>query len=218
LVPTVALGEIEVPNVIEEHQPVVAKATVPADVFIWKVSGQAQKKAVNGGKAVHIWGPPAQYKLELLTISVDWDKKELDCNEFHDSFIIQAKDPGPEPNPNPNPNPQPQPQPGAFADYVKIGLSKVNPQFLARKNDVAIVYRYVATEARTNPGAWDAAAMVNEVKVRLLTVLPPSAIQGWKPFFPELAKAFKSLKLSPNDLQGHVKAFEQVNEILTNYK
>ena len=69
-------------------------------------------------------------------------------------------------------------------------------------------------KAKANPTAWDAASMVNEVKVRHATVLPSSVLNAWSTFWVDLAKAFVELKLDAGNLQGHITAFEDVAETL----
>ena len=56
--------------------------------------------------------------------------------------------------------------------------------------------------------------MVNEVKVRNISLLPASNLKGWSEFWPGLGEAFRNLKLKSTDLEGHIKAFKEVAEIL----
>lgn len=101
-----------------------------------------------------------------------------------------------------------------FETQVKTALTKVDSSALSYKKNVAEVYATIANEAKTSPNSWDAANMVNQAKVRNTTALPSDALSKWAGFWPELAKAFVELKLAPEDLQGHIVAFEEVARVL----
>ena len=137
---------------------------------------------------------------------------------------------GPDPNPTPNPNPNPNPNPTGFGKMVADSLDKVtsvvrNEMVNVRQVDGNILqrkaqdvvrknYADIASEAEKNPNAWDAATMVNEVKVRNISLLPASNLKGWSEVWPGLGEAFRNLKLKSTDLEGHIKAFKDVAEIL----
>lgn len=217
-------GQINTPTKVDEHKPIIVSAVTPADVYIWSVRKPATRVVVDNGKTLHIWAPPGVYEVSLTTIKVDvkvdpnWKPdsgttpqviKDVQYNEHFAEFEVVR--PGP-PTPKPD-DPVPPPVPTAFKQKVSEALKKIVAG-IAYKDKVGENYAAVASEAKANPSAWDAAAMVNEVKVRHATVLPSTALNSWSIFWVDLAKAFVELKLDSSDLQGHIKAFEEVAEVL----
>lgn len=211
------------PDKIDVHKPIIAGAQEEADVYIWKVDRPAMKIVVDNGKAIHVWAPPGEYEVQLTTITVEvsidpnWDPnsgkppkidKNIQYNEHYAVFEVVGED-GPDPPDPPNP-----PTPTAFKQKIEAALKKVDQSALTYKGEVANIYKAIANEAEAQPNSWDAATMVNESKVRVATALPTSVLSGWSGFWPELAKAFKELKLTKDDLDGHIKAFKEVAEVL----
>lgn len=198
-------GQINVPSTVDVHKPIVVSAANEADVYIWHVPAPAIHLTVDGGKTLHIWAPVGKYDLRLTTIKVAWEDKKVSYDEHFAQFQVLGD----------KPNPDPDPMPTAFKEQVANALKTVSAPATSYKKNVANNYRAVASEAKANPNAWDAATMVNEVKTRNATALPSSVLAGWSGFWPKLARAFTELKLDSNDLNGHIKAFEDVADVLS---
>lgn len=209
---TPSIAQIKGPTKIDAHKPIILESVTDADVYIWKIDAPAQKIPINDNKVLHVWAPPKKsaYNVTLTTITVDWDNKKLSYNEYYSTFEVIGNEPGPDPNPGPDPTPEPT----AFKQKVEDALKKVKSEYTSYKENVGKVYQLVASEAKSSPNAWDPASMINEAKVRLATELPTQVIIGWMGFWPELAQALKDLKLTADDLDGHIKAFEDIATVL----
>lgn len=105
---TTVCGQIDLPEKVAEHQPVVAASSVDADVYIWRVSKPAKRVTVEGGRKIHIWAPPGEYEVSLtvITIVIDWEKqmKEVLYDEHVATLVIEGDgddgdDDGPDPTP-----------------------------------------------------------------------------------------------------------------------
>ena len=216
------LGQISVPDKIDVNRPIIIGAQEEADVYIWRVDRPAIRVIVDNGKTVHVWAPVGKYEVTLTTITVnvginpDWDPesgnpptidKDIEYDEHYAFFEVEGED-GPEPPDDPDD------EPTEFKQIIADGVKKIDAVSLSYKGEVASIYRVIALEAESQPSSWDAATMVNEAKVRVATMLPTSVLSGWSVFWPELAKAFKSLKMPASDLAGHIKAFKEVAETL----
>lgn len=209
---TTLLAQIKVEEKIKLHHPIVIQSTQVADVYLWTIKEPIKKVVAENGKIVYAWAPKGVYDVHLVTITVDWEAKKLNYNEFDDSFEVTDLEPippGPNP-PGPNPPPGPTPTPTGIKAVVKEALKTVTAAALPQKKMIAGHYAGVAGEAKANPTSWDAATMVNEVKVRIGNDLPADAYAGWKEFWKLLTKGFVELKLQASDLAGHIKAFEDV--------
>ena len=236
-----ALADINVPSEIEPHVPIVIdfSAPLPKDAeikYIWTISEPAAHIVSDKGDKVYVWAKPGRYSVGLTVvwmqtkeISLAGEKIKVllgwDLKNYNKYFVVQDKD-GPDPNPNPNPNPNPT----GFGKMVFDSLEKVSSvvrnkmvdvrqadgNILQRKSQDVVKKNYadIAKEAEKNPDSWDAATMVNEVKVRNISSLPTDNLKGWNNFWPGLGEAFRSLKLESTDLEGHIKAFKEVAEIL----
>lgn len=215
-------GQVKVADKVDEYKPIIIESTVDASVYIWQVrlsvkgpknsDSPITKVSINNNKTLHAWAEPGKYEINLTTIDIKWDEKQVVQTEHYATFEVVARG-TPTPPPD-DPNPPPVPTPTAFKEKVKAALTKVTPATLSFKPKVAEVYAGIATEAAANPTSWDAALMVNEAKVRNATALPSDALAGWGGFWPELATAFQNLGLKPEDLQGHITAFKEVAEVL----
>lgn len=204
---------INVPDKIDQYKPIIIEATDVANVYIWTLPDAASKVSLNNGKTLHVWAPPGKYSIKLTTIIVDFEKKDIKYNEGVGQFEVLGNSPAPVVPITPV---TPViPVTSAFKDKVKTLLGKVPAASLTYKNKVADNYKEIAEEAKAERDSWDAAGMVNEVKVRNTNNLPLNILGGWASFFNELGKAFKELNLNPGDLDGHIKAFEDVAEILS---
>lgn len=210
----VASGQIQGPERVDAHEPIVLSSQSDAKAYIWKVPQPAKRIAIDNGKTVHIWAPPGKYDVHLITINVDFKAETFEYKEHFATFQVGK----PAPKPDPDVPDIPTPEPTAFKAKVQAAVAKVDPAFKALAPDVAGVYADVAGEAKASPGAWDPATMVAEAKTRISSALPVSGIAGWAGFWPLLAKAFKELKLEPTDLAGHIKAFEDVSQVLKGVK
>ncbi len=105
-----AYGQINAPQQIDEHTPIVCTSEQAADVYIWRVSGAAKRVVLNNGSTIHVWAPPGEYDISLTTISIviDWQKQSKDVVYQEHSAKLKVgsvPDPGPKPNPNPLPPP-----------------------------------------------------------------------------------------------------------------
>ena len=212
---TDAYSQIKCLDKIDEYKPIVLESEKEAKIYSWRIPKEISKILVDGGKIVHCWAPPGKYDISLMTIDVDFDKKDIQYSE-HDISIQVLKG-----NLPPNPPIIPPVIPDnpvvpttAFKEEVKTALSKVGSSGLTYKTKIAEIYSGIANEAESSPNSWDAATMVNEAKVRNSSALPTSALADWKDFWSGLATAFKNLKLASSDLQGHIKAFKEVGEVL----
>jgi hypothetical protein len=186
-------------------------------MFIWDVRKTsvavdpkpAEFVELGNGAILHIWAEPGTYEIKVTVITiVDCEKKLLEKAQFVAPLEVTAVAPGP------GPIPVPVPDPTDFKAKVLAALAKVDPSALGAKTKISDVYLVIANEATASSSSWDAATMVNEAKVRNTTVLTPDEIAKWVVFWPELATAFKDLKLAPEDLQGHIKAFRELAEYL----
>jgi len=224
-----AFGQIKIQDTVEEYTPIVAEAPEDATLCLWTLTKTSPLldpdnypvpahniPEGNSGAVTKIWGEPGRYMIKLDSITIDWENKNLTRKTYVASFEIVARKsgPNPPPPPNPNPNPNPKPEPNVFKVKVEKALKKVDSSYISYSSKISEVYAGIAGEAKAQPNSWDAATMVNEAKVRNTTVLPTSALQGWAGFWPDLATAFKELNLTPDDLDGHIKAFEEVAEVL----
>lgn len=202
-------AQIKVPAVLDLHDPIVAESTLQADVYIWHYDHEALKGIrVDGGRSLHLWGPEGKHSIRLTTISIDWETKAINYDEHMAQFTVGAAPPGPGPGPGPGPAPT------AFKAKVKAALEQVDQAHKSSAATIATNYRQIADEAKANPGNWDAATMVNEAKARHTSTLSVAAMNGWKGFWPQLAKAMVELKLDSGDLEGHIKAFYEIAEVL----
>lgn len=202
---------INVPDKIDQYKPIIIEAVDNANVYIWSLPDAASKVSLNNGKTLHVWAPPGKYSIKLTTIIVDFEKKDIKYNEGISQFEVLGNSPAPV---IPPVVPPVVPVTSAFKDKVKTLLGKVPAASLTYKSKVADNYKEIAEEAKADKDSWDAAGMVNEVKVRNTNNLPLNILGGWASFFNELGKAFKELNLNPSDLDGHIKAFEDVAEVL----
>lgn len=211
---TDAIAQIKCLDKIDEHKPIVLESEAMANIYKWTLPKQVSKVLIDGGKIVHCWAPPGKYDIGLMTINVDFDKKDIQFAEHEITLeIIKGNLPPDVPNP-PNPPIPPVVPTTAFKEEVKIALTKVGTGGQAYKTKIAEVYGGIAAEAEAQPSSWDAATMVSEAKVRNTSSLPTSALTDWKDFWSGLSTAFKNLKLSATDLQGHIKAFKDVSDVL----
>lgn len=210
-------GQIKCLDKIDEHKPIIMESETEANVYKWSMSKQISKISLENGRIIHCWAPPGKYDIGLMTITVDFDKKDIQFNEHE--FILEVVKGNLPPTPPtpptpPNPPTPPVPPQTAFKQAVASALAKVPTAGQQYKVKIAEVYSGIALEAESQPNAWDAATMVNEAKVRNSGALPVSALTDWKDFWSGLATAFRNLKLSATDLQGHIKAFKEVAEVL----
>lgn len=215
-------GQIKVLEKIPVHNPIIISSLTSADVYIWKLDQTSlMMPATPDAKTIHVWSPLGKHSIRLVTVVVDikvpttykpGDKLEKDIkyNEYIGEFEVT----GVNPVPVPVPVPVPIPTPNDFKDRIKSAMSQVTGIGLQSKANVGKIYADVAKEAETKPESWDAATMVNEVKVRSASQLSISVLKDWKGFWPTTTEAFKDLKLVANDLQGHIKAFKEVSEVL----
>lgn len=201
-------GQISGPDEVNLNKPIVFKSENVADVYFWDIDEPAEKVQVGNGQEVHVWAPEGEYKIGLRTIKIDWDKKLIQAFEFSHDFVIG------EPEPKPGPDPIPVPVPTGFKAKVKAAFDKVPDSGRQYTDKVANVYLEIANQAEANPNAWDAATMVNQAKVDFATKLPVSALNDWKPFWEDLAKALVELDLDSSDLNGHIKAFKEIVEVI----
>lgn len=208
---TDAYSQIKCLDKIDEYKPIVLESESEANVYKWSIPKQISKVSLENGKIIHCWAPPGKYYIELTTIKVDFDKKDIQFSE-HEIILEVVKGNLP-PNVPDTPD-NPVVPTTAFKEEVKKALLKVGTSGLTYKNKIAEVYSTIANEAEENSNSWDAATMVNEAKVRNTSVLPSSALNDWKDFWSGLSTAFKNLKLASTDLQGHIKAFKEVSEVL----
>jgi hypothetical protein len=104
----------------------------------------------------------------------------------------------------------------AFKAHVKAALNNVDAAHLSYQDKVGGVYANIASQAKAQPDSWDAATMMNVSKIDNQKVLPLAAMQGWMGFFKELGNALRDLELTPEDLDGHIKAFEDIAAVLSN--
>lgn len=217
---TVAFSQITVTEKVEVYNPIQAESKLVADVYFWKVDATTKYIAVAGGKQAHLWASPGKHTLGLVTITVDvktppnWkpgDKveKEIKYNEYNTTFEVTGTGPTPVDPDKPIPPPT-----TPFKDQIKAALTKVSGMGLQSKANVGNIYLEIAKEAESKPASWDAATMVNEVKTRATAKLPISVLKDWQNFWPAASTAFKELKLDPKDLNGHIKAFKDVAEVL----
>jgi len=198
---------------IDEHKPIVLESEQTANIYSWRIPKNMSKILVDNGKIVHCWASPGKYDISLMTINVDFDKKDIQYNEHEITInIVKGNIPSPD-DPAPKPD-NPVIPTTAFKEEVKKALSKIGTSGLTYKVKIAEIYSGIANEAEENNNSWDAATMVNEAKVRNASALPSSALNDWKDFWSGLATAFKNLKLASTDLQGHIKAFKEVGEVL----
>lgn len=216
-----SFGQIKVADKIDEYKPIIIESTTDASIYIWQVrlsvrgpkntDNPVTKVSINNNKTLHVWAEPGKYEVNLTTVNIDWEQKQVTQLDNYATFEVLARGAPIPPDPGPNP---PPPTPTAFKEKVKSALTKVSPATLTYKTKVAEVYSGIATEAAANPTSWDAALMVNEAKVRNATALPSDVLTQWSGFWPELATAFQALALKPEDLQGHITAFKEVAEVL----
>lgn len=216
---TVAFSQITVTEKVEVFNPVQAESKLAADVYFWKTDATTKYITVGGGKQVHIWAPPGKHTLGLVTVSVDvktppdWKpgqpvQKDIKYNEYTTTFEITGV------GPTPIDPVVPVIPTTPFKDQIKAALTKVSGQGLQSKANVGNIYLKIAKEAESKPASWDAATMVNEVKTRATATLPISVLKDWQNFWPAVSTAFKDLKLASTDLNGHIKAFKDVAEVL----
>lgn len=209
LFPTILYGQVNIPSKVDNYQPIIASSQSDADVYIWSVPEPALYVTVDNGKAIHVWAPVGKYNVKLTTIKVAWEDKKISYDNHVATFEVVGSTPVP-----PTPNPTPDPTPTAFKQKVEAALSKVSDTGKTYKKNIANNYTAIATEVSLNPKAWDVATMVNEAKTRNATVLPSSVMSGWSGFWPDLARALQELKLDSTDLEGHVKAFNDIASVL----
>lgn len=218
---SIGYGQIKVLEKIPVHNPIIISSLTSADVYIWKLdSTTLMMQAVPDSKTIHVWAAVGKHNIRLVTVVVDikipttykpGDKLEKDIkyNEYIGEFEVTGTNPIPVPVPVPVPVPT-----NDFKEQIKVAMSKVTGMGLQSKANVGKIYADIAKEADTKPGSWDAATMVNEVKVRSASTLSIQVLKDWKDFWPATTIAFKDLKLAATDLQGHIKAFKEVAEVL----
>lgn len=203
-------GQIKAPKTVNVYEPIVIEAQEVANVYVWNLSQGAKFVKAENGKLLYVWAPPGKYNVRLMAIAVDFEKKDIKFNEYETDFEVVGQIPTPTPIPQPTPTPT-----NSFKEAVQLALTKVITTTLPAKTKVAKNYKDIANEAKENNDAWDAATMVNEAKTRNTSELSLNEMKGWKDFFTDLSKAFVALKLQPTDLDGHIKAFEDVAEVLS---
>ena len=114
--------------------------------------------------------------------------------------------------PIPGPSPGPDPTPQGFEATIKAGLDAIgNP---SSKSKVARAYSDVAENAATAMDVWNPTKMKNDVKVRIASALTLEEHNLWTPFWEQLNKAMKELKLEKSDTYGHVQAYRRFVKVL----
>jgi len=201
------LGQITVEPEYQPHQPIVATLTAQTPdgaqlIARWDISKPAQLVVLDGGLVAHIWAPPGSYEIECEVITIQWEAKEFNIADHSAEFQVTGATPEPGPGPA-----------TPFKAAVRAALDSVQGEYRGSAPDVAEVYAGIAKEAEQQPDSWDPAAMVNEAKVRNASV-PNLDLNGWRAFWPALGRAMANLRLSSDDLAGHIKAFRDVAEVL----
>lgn len=168
---TCVLGQIELPQQIAEHQPIVAKSTGDADVFLWRLPSPAKRIVLDGGRTVHIWAPAGTYQVELTTISIDidWEQKRKDVryDEHMATLVVTSSGPTPPPDPTPDPSPNPyKPAPAFKAAVEPVKLFSLQPQ---HSQPLAEMYATVASQSRA--GAYKNLAEIRADLVKRGTAL-----------------------------------------------
>jgi hypothetical protein len=214
-------GQIKIVEKTDAYSPLIAESSMTADVYFWRLDAGTQMLPIGDSKIIHLWVTPGKHEIKLVTVVVDikipagWktgDKieKDIKYNEYKSNFEVTGGNPGPIiPDP-----PGPVIPTTIFKDQIRVGLTKVTGQGLQSKANVGKVYLDIATEATNKPTAWNPASMVNEVKVRNATTLSVTALKDWSGFWPIVGTALRDLKLKSDDVQGHIKAFKDIAEVL----
>ena len=222
------VGQINVPEKTDIYQPIVATSSEDAALYIWFYDDGVNAIEVDNGKTAHLWARPGSYKIYLTTVSVDFDKKQVTYSKHASVFTVVGEgpdpqplpippdvDPDPQPEPQPEPEPEPEPEPvDPFIDAIQTSLKLVPTEFTSDNKAVARNYSAVADSAKDKPESWDPASMLNEVKSRNISDLSLDALRGYSPLWSGISKAFIALKLDKEDLDGHIKAFEKISEVL----
>lgn len=205
-----AWGQIKSPGKVDAYQPIVLESVMEASSYLWDFPENVHYlQADPKSRSVHVWAPPGKHRVKLVTIDIDWEKKEVNTVTHRAVFEVIGGGPGPEP---------PGPEPTAFKQKIAAALAEVPGTHSGYARQLGGVFSAIASEATAKPGSWDPATMVAEMKTRSLTTLPLASIKPWQPFIKGWAKAMSDLKLQNDDLDGHIKCFNQTSEVLKNAK
>lgn len=134
--PTPAPPKIDVKATYAVHEPIVATVQGGASLYLWDDTTGFEAIELDGGKTLHIWAKPGQYRLRCRLLVVDWEKKSFASTRVSAAFVVQGLLPEPDPVP-PNP-PVPPPLPIKIAAlYVIYETKDATPAVADMKDDKA---------------------------------------------------------------------------------
>ena len=206
-----ASAQIKLAKVVDPYQPIVVESASEATAYTWSYPAPLVGIQIDNGRSVHLWAPPGKYRVQLTTISVDWEAEKLTTATFTAAFTVGDPQPGPKP-PGPKP-PTPKPA-NALAQKTQEALGRVDAGFLNFSKTVAANYRRFADEAAAAPSEWTPETLSGRVATANATSLPTAALAGWAGFWAPLTQALVDEKIDSSDLDGFVAAFRTIADAI----
>lgn len=219
--PSLALGQIEIPEINSPYEPIVASiAFEPVEGAELKTKWMASSGAVvvPVDNSAHVWAKPGKHTITasvVVNIYEEAGSDEEPCKKlvrqdhqlFQAKFIVAADD---EPGPAPGPGPAPD---GSFKGKLRAAIAEIGS--LPGKGKVANIYAGLSAQAAANPRVYTPALMVDEAKQRVVTELGVSELREWEPFWDALSDAFEGEGLgASSDLEDFIEAFSDVADVL----